>query len=117
MKPKKYTFEDTKKINLNTKIIYKYPTPTQLFDIARMVVKGRHPEDKNTFIIEEDCSFIIYVIKGKGTVYAGEKELKVSINDVVLVPKGNKFAIKGNLEYITVNVPAFYLEQSTEVKN
>ena len=115
MKPKKYTSKDTNKVNLGTKIIYKYPTPTKEMDIARMVVKGRHPQDKNKFILEHACQFVFYVIKGRGKVYAGDAVFDVGKGDVVFVPTENKFAVEGDMEYITVDVPAFYLEQSEKV--
>ena len=89
MKPQKYTLKDVTKIDLGTKIIYKYPVLTKLFDVARMVVNGRHPKDKNTYILEHGCMFAMYVIKGSGKIYAGE----------------NIF-----------DVPAYYPEQSEEIK-
>ena len=116
MKPIKYTFDETNKIDLGTKVIYKYPTPTKEFDIAKMVVKGRHPADPNKFILEHKCQFVIYVTNGKGKIYAGEDVFDVTDGDVVFVPKENKFAAEGEMEYITVDVPAFYLEQSEEVE-
>lgn len=115
MKPHKYTFKDTNKIDLGTKVIYKYPTPTKDIDLAKMVVTGRHPEEKNTYILEHDCQFVIYVIKGKGKIYAGEEIFKVSVGDVVFVPTNNKFAVEGNMEYFTIDCPAFYMEQSEEI--
>jgi mannose-6-phosphate isomerase-like protein (cupin superfamily) len=115
MKPQKFTAKQAKKIDLGTKLIYKYPTPTKEMDIARMVVKGRHPKGKNKYILEHECSFVIYVIKGKGQVFAGDELFRVKVGDVVFVPKENKFAVKGEMEYITVDVPAFYLEQSEEI--
>ena len=116
MKAKRYSFKETNKIDLGTKLIFKYPTPTKLFDIAKMVVNGRHPIDKNSFILEHDCQFVIYVTQGTGKVYAGEDIFDVTTGDVVFVPTDNKFAVEGKLEYITIDVPAFYLEQSEEIK-
>lgn len=115
MKPKKYTFKQVNKIDLGTKVIYKYPTPTKAMDIAKMVVKGRHPKETNKFILEHECQFVIYVTKGKGTIYAGNETFNVNVGDVVFVPTENKFAAEGDMEYITVDVPAFYLEQSEEI--
>lgn len=116
MKPVKYTPNETSKIDLGTKIIYKYPTLTKEFDIARMVVKGRHPEGKNKYILEHGCSFVVYIIKGSGKIYAGKDVFGVKVGDVVFVPKENKFAVEGEMEYVTVDVPAFYLEQSEEIE-
>ena len=116
MKARKYSPSETKKIDLGTKIIYKYPTPTRSLDIARMIVDGRHPKDKNTFIIEHKCQFVIYVTKGKGTIFAGEERFEVGVGDVVFVPTENKFAVEGKMEYITIDNPAFFPEQSEEIR-
>jgi mannose-6-phosphate isomerase class I len=115
MKAQKFTVKDTNKIDFGTKVIYKYPSPTKEFDIAKMVVKGRHPQEPNKFIVEHKCQFVIYVTKGVGKIYAGEDVFNVTEGDVVFVPTDNKFAAEGNMEYITVDVPAFFIEQSEEI--
>lgn len=115
MRPIKYTFAQTDKIDLDTKVIYKYPTPTKLFDIGRMVVKGRHPKDADVFILEHECNFVMYILSGNGRVFAGGEVFKVKPEDVVFVPAKNKFAVEGDLEYITFDAPAFYPEQSEEI--
>ena len=113
MKPIKYSPGKATVINLGTKIIYKFPTRTKLFDIAHMVVNGRHPENPKEFILESDCHFMIYVIKGKGKIYVGDNIFQVVVGDVIDVPPGNKFACEGKgFEYITFDAPAFYPEQS-----
>lgn len=114
--PKKYSATEAKEIDLGTKKIFKYPTPTKTFDIARMVVNGRHPKDEKTFLIEHECQFVIYVIKGSGIIHAGDEKFDVTVGDVVFVPTDNKFAAEGNMEYITVDVPAFFMEQSEEIQ-
>lgn len=115
MNPVKISEKEAKKIELGTKVIYKYILPTKLFDIAKMVVKGRHPQDPKKVIFEKDCSFAIYLINGHGKYVINNKEFEVSEGDVVYVPSGSKFSCEGNFEYITVDVPAYYPEQSKEV--
>lgn len=115
MKPVKYTKQDAEKIDLGEKVIFKYPTPTKDFDIGRMVVNGRHPTAPNTFIVEEVCSFVMYVLSGSGVAYVGSKKFELASQDVIFVPKKTRFAVEGNFEYITFDSPAFYMEQSTEV--
>lgn len=56
------------------------------------------------------------MIKGSGKIYAGEETFNVRVGDVVFVPIENKFAAEGDMEYITVDSPAFFPEQSEEVK-
>lgn len=112
MKPHKYTAKDTTKIDLGTKIIFKYPLDSRLFDVAHMVVNGRHPKDKDTFILEHGCVFAMYITKGNGKVYAGDEIFEVAVDDVVMVPTDHKFAVEGKLEYITYDMPVYYPEQS-----
>lgn len=115
MKASKYSFTEANKIDLGTKIIYKYPTPTKEFDIAKMVVKGRYPTEENKFILEHKCQFVIYVTKGSGKIFAGDDIFEVIEGDVVFVPTDNKFASEGEMEYVTVDLPAFFMEQSEEI--
>ncbi|MCK5084621.1 MAG: hypothetical protein KAQ64_03135 [Candidatus Pacebacteria bacterium] len=113
MKPQKFTFKDTKKVDLKTKVIYKYPSLSRLLELNYMVVNGRHPEIENEYIIEHDCQFIVYVTKGSGKIYAGDEVFNVKIGDSVYVPIENKFAVEGTgLEYVTIETPAWYPEQA-----
>lgn len=114
MKPTKYTKQDTNTIDLGTKTIYKYPTPTKDMDIGKMVIDGRHPTAG--FIVEEECSFVMYILKGNGKVFAGDDVFSVEQEDVVFVPKNNKFAVDGQMEYITFDSPAWYPEQAKEIQ-
>lgn len=115
MKAVKHSFKDTSIVDLGTKKIFKYPTPTKEFDIAKMVVDGRYPVEPNKFIIEHKCQFVMYIMKGSGKIYVGEEIIDVIEGDVVFVPTETKFASEGKMEYITVDVPAFFMEQSEEI--
>jgi mannose-6-phosphate isomerase class I len=110
MKPTKYSLSQANTIDLGTKVIYKYPMPTKLFDVGRRVINGRHPEDSKTYIVENEYSFIMYVTKGIGRVFANEITFDVESEDVVFMPAKTKFAVQGQFEYITFDSPAFYLE-------
>lgn len=115
MKAVKYSRSDTTKIDLGTKVIYKYPSPTTQFDVGRMVVNGRHPLDPAAFAFESDCSFVMYILSGSGTVYAGPDTFAVTAEDVVFVPARTNFAVEGKLSYLTFDSPSFYSEQSSEI--
>ena len=115
MKPLKYSPTETDQINLDTKTIFEYPNFSENMSVANMVVNGRHPEEENTFTLEHECQFVMYVVKGNGTVYAGDEIFEVKENDVVYVPVKNKFAVEGSLEYITFVNPAFFPEQVEEL--
>lgn len=117
MKAIKISEKDSKKIRLGAaKTIYKYELPTKLFDIAKMEVHGRHPENPTRVILEKDCNFVMYVTKGGGKYFINGEEIRVEEGDVVYVPAGSIFACEGDFEYITVDVPAYYPEQSEEVE-
>ncbi|MCX6783912.1 MAG: hypothetical protein NT141_02490 [candidate division WWE3 bacterium] len=115
MKPTKYTFNETNKIDLGTKVIYKYPTPTNDFDIAKMVIKGRSPEESSKFLLEHVCQFVMLVTRGSGKVFTEAEVFEVTVDDVIFIPTECIFAVEGDFEYITVDLPAFYPEQSEEV--
>ena len=71
---------DAKLTDLGIKKILSYPLPTRLMSVAHMTVSGRHP--KSGFLLERDCAFCLYVIKGEGVVYADDDIFKVGvIND------------------------------------
>jgi len=116
MKPKKYAFKHTRKVDLKTKIIHKYPTPTRTLELSHMIVNGRHPEKKNEWVLEHDCQFVMYVTKGKGKVYVDDETFEVEEGDVVFVPTETLFAVEGKFEYITVDSPAWYPEQAEIVE-
>lgn len=116
MKAQKVGEKQTKKIDLGTKVIHEYPLDTKLMSVAYMVIDGRHPKDKNTFLLEHDCAFILYLTKGKGKVYVGDEVFEVGVGDAVFVPTEQRFAVEGKMEYVTVDTPAFYREQSEEVE-
>ncbi len=80
-----------------------------------MKIKGRHPEKNDSFLVEHVCNFIMYVTKGKGIVFAGNQAIRVQKDDVVYIPKNTRFAVEGIFEYVTVDSPGFYPEQSEEV--
>lgn len=115
MQPQKYTSNETTTIDLGTKVIYKYPTPLDQCDVGKMVIHGRHPVGANSFIVEHECSFIMYILSGNGRVYAGDTTFEVKPEDVVFVPHGNQFAVEGDFSYITFDTPAYFPDQSEEI--
>lgn len=117
MNPKKLSRSQAQKIDLGTKTIFSYPLNLKNLSVAYMVVKGRHPKEKNKYLLETACQFVIFVTKGNGTIYAGTEKYEVKIADVIYVPANTKFAVEGDLEYVTVDNPGFYPEQSTEIES
>lgn len=114
MKPIKYTAADTRRIDLGSKQILKYPSQTTDFDIGHMSVNGRFPAG-DQFEKNKICDFVIYVLEGSGKVYAGEDIFEVEPADVVFVPKQNKYAMEGKFKYLTIDFPAYDPDQSERV--
>lgn len=114
MKSVKILKKEAKLIDLGTKKILSYPLPTKLMSVAYMTISGKHPE--KGYLYEHDCAFCLYVAKGNGKIYADRNVFDVSVGDVVYVPIKTKFACEGNMEYVTFDSPAFYPEQSEEIK-
>lgn len=109
----KRTQSQTKLVDLGNKKIYEYGLPTKLLSVAYMIVAGRHPE--KGFVKEKDCTFVIFVTKGKGKYIMLDKTVELKKDDVLLVEKNTKFAVEGNFEYVTFDIPAYYEEQSQVV--
>lgn len=105
----------TKKINLGNKKIVGY-TPNKNMEIDHMYINGRHPEDPHHYIYETGVDFMVYVLKGEGTIYENEIKHQVKPGDVLFIPKNSKFAAEGkDFEYLTFEVPAWYKEQASIV--
>ena len=60
-------------------------------------------------------------MKYKGTVIQESLLDDWVLNEVEVVgckvTKEDKFAVEGDMEYVTVDVPAFYLDQSEEIES
>lgn len=105
--------KQAKKVDLGNKFIFKYTSPSKDLEINHMIINGRHPENPDHFIWETECHFMIFVVKGEGTVYTDDKIFKVKKGDCVDFPPKTKFAIKGrNFEYLTVDTPAWFPSQA-----
>jgi mannose-6-phosphate isomerase-like protein (cupin superfamily) len=50
---------------------------------------------------------VYYVLEGSASFTIGEKELVAGAGDVVVVPKGKRYSLAGELTYLVLNVPAY----------
>ena len=99
--------------DLGTKTIRKYTSPDKQLEVNCLTVNGRHPEEPGQFIYEVGVAFMVYVIKGKGKFWVGEKEYIAEVGDVLYIPRATKFAVEGkDLEYLTFETPAWYSAQA-----
>jgi mannose-6-phosphate isomerase-like protein (cupin superfamily) len=50
---------------------------------------------------------VYYVLEGSASFTIGEKELVAGAGDVVVVPKGKRYSLAGELTYLVLNAPAY----------
>jgi len=96
--------------------IRSYPSDLKDLSIARIWVNGRHPHDSGAQFVEHKCNVLFYIIKGKGKVIINGKEFEVQAEDTITIPAGEKYYIKGNLDYVAATSPAYSRDQNEVVK-
>lgn len=62
-------------------------------------------------IIEHQCDFIYYILKGKGYFEIDGQKENCSVGDLVIIPAGKIFTFKGNLQMFLTITPPFFPEQ------
>lgn len=80
-----------------------------------MKIQGRHPENPEHFVYEEQVHFMLYVVSGHGIVWCDSERYEVSVGDVVDVPAKTKFAVESStetFEYFALQSPAWFPEQA-----
>lgn len=102
-------------VDLGTKFITKYTSEDKSLEINHMKIHGRHPENPEHFVYEEQVHFMLYVVSGTGTVWCDSECYEVSVGDVVDVPAKTKFAVDSTdetFEYFALQSPAWSPEQA-----
>jgi mannose-6-phosphate isomerase-like protein (cupin superfamily) len=99
-------------IDLGTKRIVKYTSQDKNLEINHMFMTGRQPEVEGTYNYETKCHFMIYILRGSGKFIAEDETFEVEEGDVIDFPVSTRFATEGNFEYLTVESPAFSLDQA-----
>lgn len=95
------------------KSIKRYPSASRVMEMNLMTLNGRSPMNPDHFILNTVVHFMIYVTKGEGIFYVDDAIIHASVGDVLDVPPKTRFAASGKgFEYVTVENPAFFLEQS-----
>ncbi len=69
-----------------------------------------------TRIIEHECDFIYYILKGKGHFEINGKEENCSAGDLVVIPAGSTFTYKGKLKMIVTSTPPWKEEQEETLR-
>lgn len=50
---------------------------------------------------------VYYVLEGSASFTVGQEELVAGAGDVVLIPKGERYSLAGELTYLVLNAPAY----------
>lgn len=69
-----------------------------------------------TKIIEHECDFNYYVLKGKGYFEINGRKENCEKGDLVVIPNGSTFTYKGNLVMGLITAPPFYPDQEETLK-
>lgn len=75
---------------------------------------GRYPE--KSYVVNEVCKELVYVIKGSGKLVAGNEVEKINQGDVVLLLPGEKYYFEAQLTMFMPCSPAWYPEQHKQIE-
>ena len=99
--------------NSSACVAYEYQLPTSELDSAVIELSGRYPE--KGWALNTSCTSLIYVIKGAGWVISEEARTKVSEGHQVLIEKGEKYALHGDMKLLFSAAPAWSPDQARKV--
>lgn len=101
--PKEYSFEKVgiKGKTFNTK---------DLFEEAEFTVIETE-KGHETLIREKECTFVYFILDGKGSFEIGGEIENCRRGDLVIVPKNTVFKYRGKMKMLLVSTPWWYAEQ------
>jgi mannose-6-phosphate isomerase-like protein (cupin superfamily) len=79
------------------------------------LINGKYPTQH--FILNNECDMVVYVVSGTGKVTSGDEVIELESDDVIFIPKQEKYAWEGDdlKLFISCN-PAFTPDQYAEVE-
>lgn len=92
---------------------FEYPTEGEDINGAVIELTGRYPDVG--MVVNEQCSELVYIISGSGSVFLGEKETEVSQGDVLRIPPQEKYSWDGTMTLFIASAPAWYPGQYRHV--
>ena len=95
--------------NGNNCQVLEYPFNDQDINIASAIITGRYP-DKG-YAVNTKCKEIIYVIKGKGTIYKKDSTITFKKGDVIMISPHEEYFFDANCTILMPCTPAWYKEQ------
>ncbi len=91
-------------------IAYEYPLENLDINIATVDISGRYPDEGQ--VVNEVCTEIVYLLKGKRTVtFDNGEQVELESGDVVLLDKGDRYYWEGECSLCIPCTPAWYPEQ------
>lgn len=105
VKAKKIEFDKTKSIEVEKGYVvdnYISKDDEVGYSVVRTHLDGKHPFMKNT-----NSNRTYYIIKGFSDFYLEDKIFNVKEGEMMVIPKGTKYAFKGNFDAILIDQPAF----------
>ena len=106
--PKEWNFD---KIGHKGKVF-----PTTDLSSRGQVVLMESEKGLDVSLIQNECDYFYYVIKGSGTFVIEGKEEICEEGDLVVVPAGSKYTFKGKLRLLLFSTPPWSEDQEEVVK-
>jgi mannose-6-phosphate isomerase-like protein (cupin superfamily) len=101
----------------NDSYVVEYNLPLDSMELIVSHINGSYPEEGG-FDIDETVDQIWYVESGKGTVFIQETEYTLEQGDMILIPKNEKYWIKGDhLKLIVASNPKWHAGQHKHLAN
>jgi len=98
----------------STTIIHEYAMTDPLINGAVADIRGRYPE--KGFVVNTTSREIVYVIVGSGIVGLLDKEVSITVGDVLLLLPNEKYYWQGTLKLFMATTPRFDPAQHLIVK-
>lgn len=70
-----------------------------------------------TSIIEKECDFCYYILRGKGYFLINDEKEDCSAGDLMIIPAGTKFTYKGKFTMLLTCTPPYFPEQEVTLKD
>jgi mannose-6-phosphate isomerase-like protein (cupin superfamily) len=90
-------------------IVLEYATKNTEINIAVAEMTGRYPDEG--YAVNQACTEMAYVLKGQGKLVLENQSVNLSVGDVVLIPRGEKYYWEGDMTVLLPVSPAWHPEQ------
>jgi hypothetical protein len=99
--------------NTSSCVAYEYNQPTNELDAAVITLSGRYPE--NGWVLNTACTSLVHVVSGRGHVYFAGSEVELAEDHQVLIERGEKYALEGEMKLLFIASPKWTPEQAKSI--